>query len=333
MSRVQVTTPSRLHFGLLGWGPGADRQFGGLGLMIDDPGLEVVVEPAHLWHAAGPLAERSLDVARTVAERLAQLGRPVGPLRILVRRCPPAHVGLGVGTQLSLALARALLLLAGVDEPSLQMLVQLTGRGRRSGVGIHGFRHGGLLIDGGRGANSPMPPLVVLRPFPEDWSILVVIPRSSPGLHGSHEIEAFQSLESVPAATTDRLSRLVLLGVLPALAEHDLSAFGAALSEIQRAVGTLFAPIQGGNFADAQVEALVSDLRGRGLVGVGQSSWGPSVYGFSDAPSETRDDILRSFLQRAPGVPIDAFWTRASRTGATCVVLDTGPLGRADPLG
>ncbi len=39
--RIRIRTASRLHFGLLGWGPEARRQFGGIGLMIDSPGIEL----------------------------------------------------------------------------------------------------------------------------------------------------------------------------------------------------------------------------------------------------------------------------------------------------
>ena len=41
---LRILTPSRLHFGLLGWGPQAPRQFGGVGLMVERPGLEIVAE-------------------------------------------------------------------------------------------------------------------------------------------------------------------------------------------------------------------------------------------------------------------------------------------------
>ena len=56
--RMRIRTPSRLHFGLLGWGPQASRQFGGVGLMIDAPGIDLVVEPASSWLIEGPLAPR-----------------------------------------------------------------------------------------------------------------------------------------------------------------------------------------------------------------------------------------------------------------------------------
>ena len=55
---MHIRTPSRLHFGLLGWGTQAGRQFGGIGLMIDAPGIELTVEPASSWRIEGPHAPR-----------------------------------------------------------------------------------------------------------------------------------------------------------------------------------------------------------------------------------------------------------------------------------
>src|SRR2546428_14106761 len=44
---VRVQAPSRLHFGLLAFGAEASpRQFGGVGVMIQQPGNELVVRPA-----------------------------------------------------------------------------------------------------------------------------------------------------------------------------------------------------------------------------------------------------------------------------------------------
>src|SRR5437867_2955570 len=68
-------------------------------------------------------------------------------------------------------------------------------------------------------------------------------------------------------------------GTLPALAEADLAGFGAALEEVQRITGGWFAPAQGGVFAPGETGELVERLRAWGAVGVGQSSWGPAVYG------------------------------------------------------
>jgi len=71
----------------------------------------------------------------------------------------------------------------------------------------------------------------------------------------------------------------VLMQLLPALAEADLMGFGAALGEVQRITGGWFAPVQGGVFAPGETRDVVERLREWGAVGVGQSSWGPAVYG------------------------------------------------------
>jgi predicted sugar kinase len=67
--------------------------------------------------------------------------------------------------------------------------------------------------------------------------------------------------------------------LLPALVEDELPSFGSALSTIQRITGSWFAAEQGGVFAPGRTEQLVAEMATLGAVGVGQSSWGPAVYG------------------------------------------------------
>ncbi len=66
MTQLRIRTASRLHFGLLGWGPQAPRQFGGIGLMIEAPGIELLAELAANWSFAGPLADRAQDTLRQI---------------------------------------------------------------------------------------------------------------------------------------------------------------------------------------------------------------------------------------------------------------------------
>jgi beta-ribofuranosylaminobenzene 5'-phosphate synthase len=308
---VRINAPSRLHFGLLAWGDQAPRQFGSVGLMIEKPGLAIEASVATRDAADGPLADRAL----TVLGRVRRDVRELPALHLKIQRAPTEHVGLGTGTALSLAVARLALTVVGVPEPSTARLAALTGRGLRSGIGLHGFAVGGLLVDGGRSAASTLPPLLARLDFPRDWSILVVIPHISRGLAGDAEREAFARLPGLPTRTIDRLCRLVLLELLPATAEQDLPTFGAAISELQHEVGRGFSPTQGGLFAHPQLEALAATLRDFGLVGVGQSSWGPTLYGFLASDPEREAHTLKT-LQLDLGGDSLAFWTRASAKGA-----------------
>src|SRR5262249_4413790 len=143
-SRLLVRTPSRLHFGLLGWGPESARQFGGLGLMIEEPAIALTAELGSPPVIDGPLADRLHRIVRFVGNRLSEQGIPIRPIRIRIVEAPPEHVGLGVGTQLSLAVAAAIIRLAGAPLPSSGDLARLTSRGNRSGIGLHGFDRGGF---------------------------------------------------------------------------------------------------------------------------------------------------------------------------------------------
>ena len=293
MSSFRVTTGARLHFGLLAHGESVGRRFGGVGLMIDGPGVDLVAEPAHRTTADGPQSDRVCEVAESVRRALIDEGIRCPDVRISIREVPPAHAGLGSGTQIGLAVARAILSLVDPPgfEPDLARLAALAGRGRRSGIGLHGFRQGGLLIDGGRRDERGIPPLLARMEFPAEWSILLVRPAADVGLHGHDESAAFRALPSFPEPLVDRLCRHVLLGILPAVAERDLEAFGAAVEVLQQDVGGLFAPVQGGIYATSESARIVAAMRAAGLCGVGQSSWGPILYGFVDAAKEAVDGI------------------------------------------
>jgi beta-RFAP synthase len=322
--RLRIRTPSRLHFGLLGWSPHATRQFGGAGLMVEFPGIELTAEPAVKWTFDGPLATR----VRIVVDRLRCEERNQGivltPLRICVHSAGSEHVGLGVGTQLSLGVTRAALYFAGILDPSIEQLASFSGRGSRSGIGVHGFLRGGLIVDGGRKQDTGIPPLLCRVAFPDDWSVLIVQPPGRRGLHGPDEIRAFASLPPIAPEVIDRLCRLVLLGILPPVLEHDLPAFGAAVSELNARVGACFAPVQGGPYAAPQANAIVAEMADLGLVGIGQSSWGPTLFGFASSLQIDPDEAVERIRQQFGLGDLAVFWTRADNQGAVVSVAGEG---------
>jgi len=287
--------------------------------MIQSPGLTLTAEPADSWGADGPLATRVERLLTRLRDRLLQDRIRVQPVRIRILETPAEHLGLGVGTQLSLAVAFAVLRQAGVAEPTAEELGCLTERGDRSGIGLHGFFHGGLIVDGGRNQATGIPPLVARLAFPEDWSILLIQPDGLHGLHGSEESRAFAELPPIAEHVTDRLCRIVLLEILPAVLERDLPAFGAALSDLQAHMGAIFAPAQGGMYTMPRAATIIEDLSRSGFVGIGQSSWGPTLYGFSDLPPDevrARADRLRRRLT-LDGTAVMV--TRADNQGASLV--------------
>lgn len=278
---TRVVAPSRLHFGLLNVGAAGVglRQYGGVGLMIDEPGVAVQVTAANAWDAAGPASVRALSFAKQFVNQLPDgLQRPV---RVVVERCPPEHVGLGVGTQLGLAVARATATEFGMTDLGVEALARMTGRGGRSGIGLHGFGRGGLIVDGGHERSGTVAPMLARYDFPTEWRIVLARP-ADPGVgwSGNRERAAFARSRppQVTVPLTDRMARLLLLGILPALLEQDCYTFGEALHEYNRLAGRMFAEDQGGDYASAEVEAIIEAARGLGVSGAGQTSWGPTVF-------------------------------------------------------
>jgi beta-RFAP synthase len=101
-------------------------------------------------------------------------------------------------------------------------------------------------------------------------------------MSGAAEAQAFAELPPAPERDVERVAHLVLMALLPALADADLTRFGPALSEIQSITGRWFAPAQGGTFTPGPTEELVRRMIEWGAAGAGQSSWGPTVYGIVD---------------------------------------------------
>jgi len=281
---VSVVAAARLHLGFLDMNGALGRKFGGLGLSIDAPATRLTLRPAETMEATGPDAER----ARALLENAVAALAPGKRYRLTIDQAIPPHSGLGSGTQLALAIAAALRRIEDLPQ-HVEADAALLQRGARSGLGAGLFTRGGLVVDGGRGADTTTPPVVSRLAFPEDWRILLVSDPAAIGLHGAEERKAFAELPPFSEADAGKLCRLVLMQALPAAAEADFAAFGAAVTAIQAIVGDYFAPAQGGRrFTSAAVENLLGRLAEAGATGVGQTSWGPTGFAFAPNEAEAR---------------------------------------------
>jgi beta-ribofuranosylaminobenzene 5'-phosphate synthase len=275
---IFVEAPARLHFGVLDLRGRLGRCFGGLGAAIPSPSLLIEAIPGDRISAEGPDAERAIEFATRF---LDYTGLRAG-VHLRIHRTIPSHSGLGSGTQLGLAVARAIAELRGVELDPVG-LARATGRGKRSAIGTWTFARGGFIVEGGRRPGSEkIAPLLARFPIPIAWRCVVAVPSGGRGLSGEAEARAFEQLPSPPDSEVERVAHLVLMQLLPALVEEDLPSFGDALSAVQRITGAWFAAQQGGIFAPGPTQQLISNMTSLGAVGVGQSSWGPAAYGLVD---------------------------------------------------
>ena len=121
------------------------------------------------------------------------------------------------------------------------------------------------------------------------------------GLAGDREGEAFARLPPVPSEVTHELWRITNEEMLPAIEHSDCGTFGDAVYRFGRIAGECFAAVQGGPFANRKTTRLVEAIREHGVSGVGQSSWGPTVFAITpnDAVAESLATWLRNDSQFA----------------------------------
>jgi beta-ribofuranosylaminobenzene 5'-phosphate synthase len=290
IAAVEISAPARLHFGFLDLDGGLGRRFGSLGLAIDGFGTRLRLARAARPIASGPGAARALDYLARVA-KACNLSPDVS---LVVTATSPEHAGFGSGTQLGLAAAVALARLNGASI-ALGELAAAVDRGARSGVGIGIFEQGGFIVDGGRRAEGgAAAPIVARLPFPRDWRLVLVLDPTRQGLHGSGESRAFEALPPFSPALAGRLCRQVLMRLLPGLAEHDFAAVSQALGAIQSELGDYFSSAQHGCYSSPDIGAVLRWVAAQGIVGVGQSSWGPT--GFALVRSEATAATLAATL-------------------------------------
>ncbi len=271
---VFVEAPARLHFGVLDLLGARGRWFGGIGAAAPEATLLVSASKTETLSVAGEDAVRAEEFARRF---LGHYDISCGA-RLRVLRALPVHAGLGSGTQLGLAVARALAEIFDVEADASD-LARAVGRARRSAIGTWTFAGGGLVVEGGRRPNrDECGPLIARLLLPSSWRCVVAVPDAPPAISGTEEATVFAQLPPPSERDVERVAHIVLMAMLPAVADGDLETFGGALSEIQEITGRWFAPAQGGTFAPGPSEDLVRRMTEWGAVGVGQSSWGPTVY-------------------------------------------------------
>ena len=308
---VSVTAPARLHFGLLELCPGEEHQFGGIGLMLESPATQLRVQ--HAVTNSGNGQDWYLRVQKAATKTVERLGLHHHNLDWHLDASPGQHVGLGSGTQLAAAAASLTLafsnrdhtpqsrvnafspsqqtILASVlwqstsgDLDSEQLLAESTSRGNRSNIGLHGFLHGGFIVDYGRCNASEVPDQKECSRktahyyVPAEWRVVLVTPHSSEPIFGQREADWIQDCGRVPNPDKKHMLGLIEDSIVPNLNPRGFAEASQSLFEYSVLAGNLFSPIQHGTYRDQTTADIVSAIRMLGVTATGQSSWGPTVF-------------------------------------------------------
>jgi beta-ribofuranosylaminobenzene 5'-phosphate synthase len=327
-----IKTPSRLHLTLIDLNGSVGRIDGGVGLTIENPnfilrseiqdsGIEINFENK-IYNKK--IKDEYSDKIGNAAKKMVEYLKIQNGYNFLVKEIYPPHSGLGSGTQISLAVGKSILNLNNMDMKSSQ-IAKIVGRGGTSGIGVIAFDYGGLIIDGGHRINekpdflpssasyaSPAP-LIARYDFPEEWKIIVAIPHVPAGASGSKEVNIFQNYCPIPLKEVQKLSHVMLMKMMPAIVEEDISSFGDSINQIQN-IGFKKIELE---LQHPLVHNLIKNMSLAGACGVGMSSFGPTVYAFTDNNSKKISRIARDTMKDIGGKVII---TKAQNNGA--LVMD-----------
>ena len=255
----------------------SDAGSAGLGAAVPAPSLLLEAAPGDRLSAEGPDARSGAGVRPAF---LAHHRLPAGRVSPCTAPSRPT-AGLGSGTQLGLAVARALAELHGLPTEPPGWRGRWAGGGAPRSAPGHSLV-GGFIVEGGRRAGADeIAPLLARFAVPASWRCVVAVPAGAPGSERRGRGRGIRA--AAPAAGAR--------GGAGRPSGADAAAAGAGgsrparvrrgLTEIQRITGAWFAPEQGGVFAPGPSETLVRRMAEWGAAGVGQSSWGPAVYGLT----------------------------------------------------
>ncbi|MFN7736172.1 MAG: hypothetical protein ACK5O8_08630 [Pirellula sp.] len=354
---VAVQSYSRLHFGLMEICPGEPNCYGGLGMMVDRPvaiisGRTGVVKSIDdVWiDATDYWCSRVRQVLRQRFVQSATSNLPPGTLpvrEIRVFHPPEAHVGLGSGTQFACSVT-ALLAAAencisqsaisqvagglppGSSEPiaspvsslfdDVATLASQAERGKRSYIGLQGFLKGGMVLDFGA-QSSPVGTTMQrtsTHPFPSSWRVVLVCDRSYIGESGDKEVEMFHECAKQPNPFRKPMLQTVLEELLPAMEVQDWGTASRALGRYGAMAGEVFRPLQGGIYRSERIANTIAMLQQMGFEGVGQSSWGPTVFAIA------RDDDQAVWLCEQLKKQLDTSVTTMIARSATGAFYECG---------
>ena len=269
---VKITTPARLHFGFLELNNNRNAPFGGIGLAIDKFHTKIVVKNNTGLKYEGIYLEKASFFLETFCKK-----KKIKPnFHLKIERCAPQHIGLGSGTQLALCIGNAISYLKSINLDE-KKIAKILNRSSRSKVGLITYKHGGFIIDLETKNNFFTSIEKVF--FPEDWKILLIKDEKQ-GLHGKNETDAFKKINNSNKSNNLKLRELVLLNLYPSLIEKNFNGFCKTINKFQNIMGKRFNIYQGGLYSSSEVSKVLNFLKKKKIIGLGQTSWGPTGFAF-----------------------------------------------------
>ena len=312
-SKVTVTAPAHLHTGNFDMTGDLGRLYGTVGFAVNRL-LEVEV-------TKGVDVKSEDEAAYLFASRFVEVYDLEGA-EVKVKKTIPKFVGMGYHTTLALSIGTALAKLYNLKLTTEQIALTMQ-RGAITSLGVHAFKVGGFIVEGGFRVDQRekmIPPLIFHQAVPNKWIFVIAIanePQEKIVKMRENEDHILRNLKLMPRETSDKLSRIVLIKIIPSIVENDLKSFGEGLTAFNSELGKFWNEYQcGRTYCHPVVENAIKIMLKRSTCAC-QTSWGPTIYGIVDRQSQAEllTKELKDYLSKNGGGEV--FYTKAANVGAS----------------
>jgi beta-ribofuranosylaminobenzene 5'-phosphate synthase len=311
-NKVKVVAPGHLHTGNFDMTGDLGRLYGTVGFAVDRC-LEIEVTKKDEVKAED-------DAAYIFTKRFVETFDLAGA-EVKVKKSIPKFVGMGYHTTLALSIGSALAKLYGLEITTEEIALAMK-RGAITSLGVHAFKVGGFIVEGGfrvKEREKMIPPLIFHQPVPSNWHFVIAIANEAQEKiikMRENEDHILRNLKLMPKGTSDMLSRIVLVKIIPSIVEGDLKSFGEGLTAFNSELGKFWNEYQcGRTYCHPVVEEAIKIMLHRSTCAC-QTSWGPTIYGIVDHQSEAEilSKELSTYLAKNGGGEV--FITKANNVGA-----------------
>ena len=277
--RIRISTPSRIHLGFLELDNSSERIFGSIGLTISK--FENIIEISK--NKKFQIISDNQNAKKRIEEmvKILKENYKIHRCKIEILKTIPQHIGLGSGTQLTLAIGS---LISELNNLNLnpKIISSMFGRGLRSGIGIQSFESGGFIVDCGKQKRSnSIPPVFFNSKWPKEWKIILVFDNSIVGVSGKNETQEFKKIATTHPKICKENCKALLMQILPGLMEKKFYVFTKGLRIIQENMSKVFYSSKK-KYTSHKVEKIFKFLIKKKISGFGQTSWGPTGFIFCE---------------------------------------------------
>jgi beta-ribofuranosylaminobenzene 5'-phosphate synthase len=317
---MQIKVNSRIHTTLISLHTNGYRQNGGFGFAIEEPSLNICGEQSQNFEI---IDHRERGFGMDEKQRLLNVLDQTADQKKFPQKCTieisgdvASHMGFGTGTAIRLA-SLELLYLINEAEYTEQEIINDSGRGGTSGIGIHTYFNGGYVFDIGRSDQSgnftpscateknPSSPLVLIQGTMPEWEIGLCTPKHLQSKSEAEEKAFFnQTCPIEPSESYEALYHIVY-GVLGGIKEDNRATFSEAIKNIQLC---RWKSAERQLYGDS-IKQMEQVLYKAGATAIGMSSLGASLFFIA----EDMQNVIKTAKELLPECDLSV--TRPNNTG------------------